>query len=285
MALKLTAPIMNTVKSSRRLLHSRSGFTLIEILTALVIVAVLAAVVAYPFISGLNYLGKGNARTDAQAVARQTMDTLARTLSQAMEVYVSPEDPTVIAYVNARAGKFPSQPENTIIRYWQVLRSNPNEDITIRSAADGGSIRPTSTKCWYDKYSSRDRENRATSSDIDSRFIARTEFTANPSAVGSELYLTGISDPNALNRAIPTATTSFDKATNTISNTQKFIALTPSSDIFDVPMLRFALIREATSTSPALLQISLTISRRDIKSGQPQDVHLEKVVELKNVLH
>jgi hypothetical protein len=69
---------------------------------------------------------------------------------------------------------------------------------------------------------------------------------------------------------------------NSIADKQKFIAITPNRSECDVPILRFEWIREPGSTTPPLLKITLTISQRDPKSGTPQDMHLERLVELKN---
>ena len=102
--------------------------------------------------------------------------------------------------------------------------------------------------------------------DTDARFIARTEL---PNlSINADSNSDGT--PDCVDRASPT-----DK--------QRFIAITPDRSECDVPILRFEWIRAPGSTTPALLKITLTISERDPKSGTPQDMHLERLVELKNV--
>jgi prepilin-type N-terminal cleavage/methylation domain-containing protein len=264
---------------------ARSGFTLVEVLTALAIMAVLGGLLAFPFVNGLQYLNKGRTRTDVQLAARTAMDTLARSLATAHEVYINPADPTLCVYVPAKPNTFPPQPDTKIVRFWQVLErrhQNTTDYAPTETNAnlDASLLRPTTKFCWYDNMQKAQEPayanlgHRSPELDRDSRFLARTEIDttlASPIA-------TSISDPAALDRSLPAVTS------NSINNNQLFRALTPNSASFDVPWLRFTMLRPATSATPALLQISLTVSKRD-NSGQPQDVHLERAVELTNVVH
>ncbi len=114
-----------------------AGFTLVELLAAMAILAVAMGLIILPFMSAMDYLAKGRARSEAQQTARQVMATLTRDLSEAMEVQLSPGDPSLVAFVPPVTGTFPLQPSNTIVRYWRILRSNPNAGYLSVTYASG----------------------------------------------------------------------------------------------------------------------------------------------------
>ncbi|NIM05639.1 MAG: prepilin-type N-terminal cleavage/methylation domain-containing protein [Armatimonadetes bacterium] len=204
-------------------LSSSAGFTLVEVLAALAILALAMGMMILPFMMAMGYVGKGRARAEAQQNARQVMNVLEEELSEAMDVLLLPGDPGICAFVPAQPGTFPLQPGNTVIRYWQIWRSDPN-------AADPASGSPIN-KSWYDKFSPVPRYNQATAKDTDSRFIARTEL---PQLWGDlDADLDTDSKADALERDYPAA------SGNSIQDKQKFVAISPSRANSDVPVLRF----------------------------------------------
>lgn len=229
-------PAVNNIhgQDAHATIHATAGFTLMEVMAALAVMAIALGLILAPFFSGLGYLGKGRARAQAQANARQIMDTLDKELGQAMDIYLAsgnagadgiwhtpddtPRDSAICAFVPPIANTYPLQPADTVVRFWQVWRSNPNAAYDYSS--------PTS---WYDKFSVNRRLNRATQADTDSRFLARTEFPGISLATDSNSN--GI--PNCLERSQPTATG------NPITDKQSFIAIGPDAANFDVPLLRF----------------------------------------------
>lgn len=233
-------PAVNNIhgQDAHATIHATAGFTLMEVMAALAVMAIALGLILAPFFSGLGFLGKGRARAQAQANARQIMDTLDKELGQAMDIYLAsgnagadgiwhtaddtPRDSAICAFVPPIANTYPLRPADTVVRFWQVWRSNPNAAYDYSS--------PTS---WYDKFSANPRLNRATQADTDSRFLARTEF--NSSNPADPLYPSGLSDPDALNRNVPPHSDPRDP----ITDRQNFIAIGPDEANFDVPLLRF----------------------------------------------
>jgi|GEM_PF-7035241 len=213
-------------------IQNKSGFTLIEVLVAIVIMLIIMAMIIYPFISSTGYLAKARARAEVQQVARDALDAMTRELAEAMDIYLLPADPSICAFVPTLPDTFPLQPDDKIIRYWLVWRSDPN--------ADTSGVIPANSpigKSWYEKFSPNPRDNQATAEDTDSRYIARTAF--NYSNSGGALDLNGLPDSGTLNRDKPAKSISAPPE-NTIENRQYFTALTPDEPDFDIPILRFA---------------------------------------------
>jgi len=180
--------------------RARAGFTLIEILVALVLLALTLVLLIYPFISATNFLGKGRTRADAQRVAAQAMDTMMREISQSLQMYLTSSDPSICAFVPPLSGTFPLQPGTTVIRYAQVWRSNLNANPAAGSPISGS---------WYDKFNPDPKKNLSSMNDTDSRFIARIEL---PNlSINTDSNSDGI--PDCVDRASP-------------ADKQRFIAIT-----------------------------------------------------------
>jgi type II secretory pathway pseudopilin PulG len=208
---------------------AESGFTLIEVLAAIAVTVLALGMMILPFMSALDYLGKGRARSESQQTARQVIDTMARELTEAMDIQLAspdpgvdgtwgtaddvPRDPAICAFVPAQPNTYPLQPSDTVVRYWQVWRSDPNAD-----PADGS---PDGTS-WYDKFNPDPRYNQASDQDTDSRFIARSE-------------LAGPLGDASVDRTTPAAADPPDP----VQDKQNFVALSPAQISSDVPVLRF----------------------------------------------
>ena len=226
MVIRVSYQFNSRFKSWGRLGRGIAGFTLTEVLVALFVMAVAMGLIIAPFMSAMGYIGRGRARTDAQQVARQAMDTINKELSQAMDIYLSPSDPAICAFILPATGVYPVQPDSSrVIRYWQILRNHPNETY------DAGQKYPlTSATCWYDKYSPKPKDNKALATDDDARYIARTVLTKP----------LGLADLDVLERAVP------EKDASSIINKQLFIALTPDDADTDVPVLKFTPMRQVS---------------------------------------
>jgi prepilin-type N-terminal cleavage/methylation domain-containing protein len=218
----------------------RGGFTLIEILVAMAIMMIIMAMIIFPFISSTGYVAKARARSEAQQAARDALDTMSRELGEAMEIYLLPADPSLCAFVPPRPNTYPLRPSDNVVRYWLVWRSDPN--------ANNSGVIPSDSpvgKSWYERFSSNPRLNRATSSDDDARYIARTVFNrANAGPPADPLYPNGITDPDALNRALPAKSA----PSNSIVDKQNFVAITPDETNFDIPVLRFTATPQVNET-------------------------------------
>ena len=79
---------MNTRNfSPRRSLHSRRAFTLVEVLVALGILAILLVIIVLPLRLGFDSFNKGNAQTVTQSALQSTMTDMENDLRQAVYVF------------------------------------------------------------------------------------------------------------------------------------------------------------------------------------------------------
>jgi prepilin-type N-terminal cleavage/methylation domain-containing protein len=122
--------IPNNRKSSgrarRSAVRSQVGFTLIEILITVLLIAILLLLVGYPIIAGFAYMEKSVARADAQSAARLALDAMTRELAEAMYVFDVPVGGGFVAFLPAqssgRGRAAPIAPAPDAIRYWRALR-------------------------------------------------------------------------------------------------------------------------------------------------------------------
>ena len=116
------------------------GFTLMELLVTIILMAAILSLLAFPMMAGFAYIERGAARADAQAAGRRALEAMARELSEAIYVFDIPADGSMIAFVLPSAGarrvsppgpglkRFgyityqPAEIEKAAaIRYWRVL--------------------------------------------------------------------------------------------------------------------------------------------------------------------
>lgn len=80
----------------RRLLTTKHGFTLIEILVVLAISMILMGLVLYPVVQSFQMTRRAQAMTDAQDAARAAMEQLSRELGEAMYVFDNSVRPVTV---------------------------------------------------------------------------------------------------------------------------------------------------------------------------------------------
>jgi prepilin-type N-terminal cleavage/methylation domain-containing protein len=113
--------------------YRQSGFTLIEILVAMALMMILFGMLLYPIVQSMRYFRTTTARADAQTVARNALDTMAREISEAMYVQLDMEDNSVIAFIPPLRVD-PSDPTSEIVtpprpawdhavRFWRALNN------------------------------------------------------------------------------------------------------------------------------------------------------------------
>lgn len=211
-------------------IQNNLGFTLIEILVAIVIMLIIMAMIIYPFISSTGYLAKARARAEVQQVARDALDALSREISQAMDIQLNPGDPGICAVLLPKkdAGGnylYPLVPETgsgglpQAIRFWQVQRDDTNY-------ADGIQNRTSiPAQSWYDQFQ-LDPKN-LSPTQTSSSVLART-------VVSDALTETGETPPllRGISRIVPAIASERDYKDN-------IIAITPDESSFDIPRLRF----------------------------------------------
>lgn len=79
--------------------YNRPGFTFVELLVAMAVFALVAAMLAFPLLSALGYIEKASARQQAQVSANQAMKQMANELSTAMYVFDVPPDGSWVAFL------------------------------------------------------------------------------------------------------------------------------------------------------------------------------------------
>jgi prepilin-type N-terminal cleavage/methylation domain-containing protein len=89
-------------------LHRWRGFTLVEVLTAVFLVALLLGLLLIPIGNSIGYFRTATARGDAQTVARNSLEAMAREISEAAYVWQDMNDNTMLAF--APAGLEPRGP-------------------------------------------------------------------------------------------------------------------------------------------------------------------------------
>ena len=67
-------------------MRARRGLTLVELLVALAILAVVAGLIVAPLMTGMKLTFKGQARIDAQDAARMALEQVRRDLAEAVRV-------------------------------------------------------------------------------------------------------------------------------------------------------------------------------------------------------
>ena len=123
------------------------GFTLVEVLITVALLAVTLMLLLIPITNSLNYFRTGAARADAQNVARIALEAMARELQEAMYVQLDMYDNTMLAFIpplrvdprdpNSEIVTPPRPDWDHAIRYWRALH-DPTADYNpgIRVAAD-----------------------------------------------------------------------------------------------------------------------------------------------------
>jgi len=210
-----------------------AGFTLIEVMSAIAIMVLAMALIVLPFLSASDYLGKGRARSEVQHTAHQAMEAMVRELSEAVDMYLLPGDPSVCAFVPPAKDNngnllFPLSPRTdgnippsiVAIRYWRISRED--DDFT-----DG--VQGRSNRCWYDRFLTNPKDIPADYTD--SSYLART-LVVDPYDLDSEGdALRGVSRfvPFPDDIAVPTEREREDN----------LIAISPKEADADLPVLRF----------------------------------------------
>ncbi len=125
-----------------RFASSTRGFTLVEVLTAVALTGLVLGLLMYPLISSVGYFRSATARSDAQTVARNALDIIARELSEAPYVQQDMNDNSMIA-VTPPLRVDPNDPNSSIVtpprpdwhhmvRYWRALH-DPTQNYTAIS--------------------------------------------------------------------------------------------------------------------------------------------------------
>ena len=110
---------------------ARRGFTLIEVLVTVVLLAIVIGLLMWPIANSLSYFRSATARADAHSAARIALDAMARELSEAMYVQLDMYDNSVIAFIPPLRVDpddpksdivTPPRPDwNRAVRYWRAL--------------------------------------------------------------------------------------------------------------------------------------------------------------------
>lgn len=118
----------------------RHGFTLVEVLTAVVLVSVLIGLLLIPLGNSIGYFRTATARGDAQTVARNALEAMAREISEAAYVWQDMNDNTMIAFApplrvdpedpNSEIVTPPRPDWSRAVRYWRALH-NPTYNYSV----------------------------------------------------------------------------------------------------------------------------------------------------------
>jgi prepilin-type N-terminal cleavage/methylation domain-containing protein len=107
------------------------GFTLVEVVVTVGLLAIVLALLLVPIMSSLGYFRSATARADAQTAARIAVDAMARELTEAMYVQLDMYDSSMIAFVpplrvdpgdpNSEIVTPPRPDRSRAVRYWRAL--------------------------------------------------------------------------------------------------------------------------------------------------------------------
>jgi prepilin-type N-terminal cleavage/methylation domain-containing protein len=222
--------------------HPEGGFTLIEILVALVIMAIIMVMIIYPFLSSTGYLAKARARAEAQQVAQDVLATMTREISQAMDIQLDPKDTSICAVLLPKkdaAGNYiyPLTPETDssgaiiqAVRFWQVQRDDKGSILAFSDGIQNHDNGSPTTNSWYTQFQSNPKNLSPTQTS--SSFIAR-------SIISNALTYTG-DTPSVLrgiSRKVPFPDDIIFPSTRQYED--YIIAITPHEANFDIPVLSF----------------------------------------------
>ena len=118
---------------------ARRGFTLIEVLVTVVLLAVVLGLLILTIPNSLSYFRSATARADAHSAARIALDAMARELSEAMYVQLDMYDNSMIAFIPPLRVD-PGDPKSDIVtpprpdwsravRFWRAL-NDPTRNYT-----------------------------------------------------------------------------------------------------------------------------------------------------------
>jgi prepilin-type N-terminal cleavage/methylation domain-containing protein len=120
--------------------YRQSGFTLVEILVAMALMMILFGMLLYPVVQSMRYFRTTTARADAQTVARNALDVMAREIAAAMYVQLDMEDNSTIAFIpplrvdpNDSTSEIvtPPRPDWSVaVRFWRALNNAEMEYST-----------------------------------------------------------------------------------------------------------------------------------------------------------
>ncbi len=121
------------MKGLRQTNRMGRGFTLVEVLIAAMLVAIVIGMLLIPIVNSIGYFRAATARGDAQNVARNALDTMAGELSEAAYVWQDMDDNTLLAFAPPLRVD-PSDPNSQIVtpprpdwdhavRYWRALHN------------------------------------------------------------------------------------------------------------------------------------------------------------------
>jgi len=124
----------------------RLGFTLVEVMVTVALLAVVMGLLLYPMWGSFRYFRSATARADAQSAARIALDAMARELTEAMYVQLDMYDNSMIAFMlplredpadpNSNMLMPPRPDPTSAVRYWRALHD------PTRNYNPGGHLAP-----------------------------------------------------------------------------------------------------------------------------------------------
>lgn len=122
--MRRNARIWNIIgEGSFTMRNRRPGFTIMELLVTIAILAVVMSLLVFPIFSAWGYIQKAQANVDAQNVGDQVVRRLKSELSTAAYVFELPPDGSMITFVPGNADGTVMNSDGTVamVRYSQVL--------------------------------------------------------------------------------------------------------------------------------------------------------------------
>ncbi|HEX2950146.1 MAG TPA: type II secretion system protein [Armatimonadota bacterium] len=117
---------MVLIKGQSTMKYGHRGFTLMELMVTIAILAVVMALLMFPIFSAYGYIQKAQARTEAQRAGDQALQKMKKDLETASYIFEIPPDGRMVAFLQGDEGGNVIQTDGsvTLVQYEQLL-DNP----------------------------------------------------------------------------------------------------------------------------------------------------------------